>query len=145
MKRDLELKALMPHCLDVKTKVEQVMTIDAHLGPSLFQVFPLRTVWDVIIADEDPDETVECFEESVRSFVGSHSAAEDQHELLTQLQHPHKPREIKQFNFLGTSKREKSQSTRCSSQFSTICFPENSFVRKQTMSQRHGPMSKSQP
>jgi hypothetical protein len=33
---DLELKMLMPHCLAVKTKIEQVVTIDAHLGPSLF-------------------------------------------------------------------------------------------------------------
>jgi hypothetical protein len=34
---DLESKALMPHCLAVKTKVAQVVTIDAHLGPSLFE------------------------------------------------------------------------------------------------------------
>jgi hypothetical protein len=34
---DLELKALMPRCLDVKIKVEQVVTIVAHLGPSLFR------------------------------------------------------------------------------------------------------------
>jgi hypothetical protein len=70
----------------------------------------LQTVRDVIVADEDPDETVEGFEESVRSFVASHSAAEDQHELLTQLQNPHKPREIEQLNDLGTSKQEDAAS-----------------------------------
>jgi hypothetical protein len=59
----------------------------------------LRTVWDIIVTDEDPDETVEGFEESVRSFVASHSMAEDQHELLTQLQNPHRPQEIKVLSF----------------------------------------------
>jgi hypothetical protein len=33
---DLELKLLLPHCLDVKAKVEQVVQANAHLGPSLF-------------------------------------------------------------------------------------------------------------
>jgi hypothetical protein len=54
---------------------------------------------NIIISDEDPDETVEGFEASIRSFVASHSAAEDQHELLTQLQNPHKSREIKVQSF----------------------------------------------
>jgi hypothetical protein len=95
---DLELKMLMP--LPVKTKIEQVMTVDAHLGPSLFGAFPrtmstaLRTAWDVIVADQDPEDVVEGFEVSIHSFIASHSTAEDQHELLSQLQNPHKPREI---------------------------------------------------
>jgi hypothetical protein len=36
---DLELNVWMRHCLAVKTKVEQVVTIDAHLGLSLFEGF----------------------------------------------------------------------------------------------------------
>jgi hypothetical protein len=36
---DLELNVWMRHCLAVKTKIEQVVTIDAHLGPSLFEAF----------------------------------------------------------------------------------------------------------
>jgi hypothetical protein len=34
---DLELKALMPHCLAVKSKIEQVVTVDAHLGHHSFE------------------------------------------------------------------------------------------------------------
>jgi hypothetical protein len=95
----------MPHCLAVNIKIEQVMTVDAHLGPSLFRVFPrtmstvLPTTWDVIIVDEDPQEIVEDFETSIGSFIASHSTADDQHELLTQLQSPRKPQEIKVQSF----------------------------------------------
>jgi hypothetical protein len=67
---------LVPHCLAIKTKIEKVLTVDAHLGPSLFRAFPrtmptgvLRTTWDVIIVDEDLQETVE--DASVRSFIAS--------------------------------------------------------------------------
>jgi hypothetical protein len=39
-------------------------------------------MWDIIIAGEDPQESVESFEASIRSFIdASHSAAEDQQEL----------------------------------------------------------------
>jgi hypothetical protein len=77
------------------------MTVDAHLGPSLFRAFPrttsivLRTTWDIIVVDEDPQETTEDFETSIRSFIASHLTVDDQHELLTQLQNPHEPGEIK--------------------------------------------------
>jgi hypothetical protein len=97
---DLELKRLLPHCLDVKTKVEQVVQTNAHLGPSLFRVFPrtissvLRTIWDIIIADENPQENIAGFEDCICSFIALHLTAEDRHELVLQLRSPHKPREI---------------------------------------------------
>jgi hypothetical protein len=47
-----------------------------------------RTIWDIIW-----DIT------SIRSFIASHSTADDQHELLTQLQNPHEPQEIKVQSF----------------------------------------------
>jgi hypothetical protein len=34
-----QLEALTPHCVAVKTKIEQVVTVYAHLGPSLFRVY----------------------------------------------------------------------------------------------------------
>jgi hypothetical protein len=55
----------------------------------------LRTIWDIIIVDEDPQETIEDFETSICSFIASHSTADDQHELLTQIHNPNKPQEIK--------------------------------------------------
>jgi hypothetical protein len=97
---DLELMVLVPHCLDVKAKIEQVVSNNAHVGPSLFRVFPrtisfvLRTIWDLIINDEQPPETVAGFDTCIRSFIASHSTAEDRDELVSQLRSPHKPREI---------------------------------------------------
>jgi hypothetical protein len=37
---NLDLSILLPHCLEVRNKIEAVVTTNAHLGPSLFQVFP---------------------------------------------------------------------------------------------------------
>jgi hypothetical protein len=37
---DLELKVLMPHCLAVKTKIEQVVTIDARTSLDILSVRP---------------------------------------------------------------------------------------------------------
>jgi hypothetical protein len=99
---DLEFKVLILHCLDVKTKIEQVTTNNASLGPSLFRVFPRTiyssvlpaTIWDIIIADENPQENLQDFNRSIRSFIASHSMAEDCHELISQLQSPCEPREI---------------------------------------------------
>jgi hypothetical protein len=77
----------MPHCLDVKAKIEQLVTNDAHVGSSLFRVFPrtilsvLRTIWEIIINDEDPQEDIAGFENCIRIFIASHSTAEDCHEL----------------------------------------------------------------
>ena len=100
---DIELSVLilLLRCLEVKTKIEQVMSNNAHLGPSLFRALPrtvssvLRTTWDAIIADENPKENLKHFEVCICSFIASHSTTEDHHELTSQLQSPHKPREIK--------------------------------------------------
>jgi hypothetical protein len=54
----------------------------------------LRTIWDLIIADENPQENIAGFEGCIRSFIASHLTAEDRHELVLQLRSPHKPREI---------------------------------------------------
>jgi hypothetical protein len=97
---DIELKCVLPHCLDVRTKIEKLVSTEAHLAPSLFRVFPrtisnvLRTIWDIILQDEDHEETVDGFEICIHAFLASHSTVEDRHELVTQLRSPHKPREI---------------------------------------------------
>jgi hypothetical protein len=93
---DLELMFLLPHCLDAKEKIEQVVS-DLHLGSALFQVFPptistvLKTIWVTIIHDEHPAETAEAFNQCLRTFIGSHSTEEDRHDLVTQLRAPRKP------------------------------------------------------
>jgi hypothetical protein len=91
---DIELKCVLPHCMDVRTKVEQVVSAEAHLAPSLFRVFPriisnvlrtIGTIWEAILQDEDHKETVNGFEICILAFLASHATVEDRHELVTQL------------------------------------------------------------
>jgi hypothetical protein len=102
---DNELKCVLPHCMDVRTKIEQVVSTEAHLAPSLFRVFPrtisnvLRTIWEVLLQDEDHEETVNGFERCILAFLASHATIEDPYELVAQLRSPQKPREIKVQSF----------------------------------------------
>ena len=94
---DMELEALLPHCLEVRKKVLSVTSEEAHQGPSHFRVFPrtistvLQSIWDVIIDQGDFNEDQDGFDEALQMFVASHCTAEDRHELVQQLRHPHKP------------------------------------------------------
>jgi hypothetical protein len=96
---NLELMFLSPHCLDAKEKIEQVVS-DAHLSQALFRVFPrtvstvLRTIWDIMLQDQQPAETEAAFDLCLRSFIDSHSTTDDRHDLINQLHQAHKPREI---------------------------------------------------
>jgi hypothetical protein len=96
----LELSTLLPHCLEIKAKIESVVTTVAHIGPSLFRVFPrtisivLRSIWDIIIHDDNPNETVNDFDTTIRTFISSHATPEDRHELVQQLRSPRKPRDM---------------------------------------------------
>ena len=56
-----ETTDILPHCLLVKSKVEAVVYTAAHLGQSLYRVFPrtlspaLRSVWPSLIT-ADPND-----------------------------------------------------------------------------------------
>jgi transposase InsO family protein len=97
---NLELSSLLPHCLEIKAKIESVVTTAAHIGPSLFRVFPrtismvLRSIWDIIVEDDQPNETIDDFDATIRTFIASHATPEDRHELVQQLRSPRKPREM---------------------------------------------------
>jgi hypothetical protein len=83
---DLELMFPLPHHLEAKEKIglffpRTVSTV-------------LRTIWDMIIVDEAPAETVAAFDQCLHNYIGSHSTAEDCHDLVSQLRAPHEPREI---------------------------------------------------
>jgi hypothetical protein len=101
---NLELMFLLPHCLDAKEKIEQVVS-DAHLGQALFRAFPrtastvLRTIWDIILQDQQPAESEAAFDSCLRSFIDSHSTTNDRHDPINQLHQAHKPREILVQNF----------------------------------------------
>jgi hypothetical protein len=95
---ELDLPILLPHCLEVRNKIEAVVTVNAHLGSSLFRVFPrtistvLRSIWDLTIPGID--ETPEGFTQAILLFIASHGTPEDRHELVQQLRSPRKPRDI---------------------------------------------------
>jgi hypothetical protein len=99
---DMDLDVLVPHCLEVRRKIQAVTNVEAHLGSAYFRVFPrtLSTVlqssaiWDVIVEADNPDESQDGFDATLQTFIASHCTAEDRHELVQQLCHPHKPREL---------------------------------------------------
>ena len=57
----LDLPILLPHCLDIKAKVESAVGIAARVGPSLFKVLPrtlsipLKSIWDLAWAQHQQD------------------------------------------------------------------------------------------
>ena len=98
----LELEHLVPHVLEVKTKVDAAVGTVNHKGPSLYKVFPrtlslvLRSVWDQIIADAPAGapETEATFAERAKEFIAVHATVEDRHDLIQQLRVVRKPRDM---------------------------------------------------
>ena len=98
----MELSVLTQHVLDVRSKVKNIVSTDAHIAPSLFKVLP-RTlsermredVWD-LCRDEEPsvEETLDGFDIILKRFIDTFATADDQHQLIQQLQKPTKPREV---------------------------------------------------
>jgi len=97
-----ETKDILPHCLMMKAKVEAAVSNDAHLGQSLYRVFPrtlspvLRAVWPSII-EADPADTqnnTELFEQRIRDLIAVHATEDDRHDLVMQMCSPRKPREV---------------------------------------------------
>ena len=97
----LELKELLPHCLNVRSKVLKVVNVNAHKGPSLYEVFPctllmvLQSVWDQVVADAgNHGQTVANFNARLTDFIHAHATPEDGHELVQQFQGGRKSREL---------------------------------------------------
>ena len=95
--RDLELAVMIPHCIEVKQKIDSAVSTATHKGPSYFQVFPrtlsnvLLTIWTQLIADTEPSQDEDGFTASLKAFIASHSTDEDRHELVNQIRAPKKP------------------------------------------------------
>lgn len=100
---DLDVSLLLPHCINVRDKIDTVVTNNNHRAVSFFTVFPrtisrvLRSMWNIIV--QDMDFTTENFDQALRTFIAGHSTPEDQHELLQQLRNPRKPRDVPVQNF----------------------------------------------
>ena len=104
--RSLDYHDLVPHCLNVHSKVDMAVTTLAHKGPSLYTVFPrtlsiaLRAAWDRINIDADSNplvdntHTPDHFDDRIREFIAVHCTPEDRYELINEIRNGIKPREV---------------------------------------------------
>jgi hypothetical protein len=100
----IELPVLIPHCTETKQRIVTAVTTDAHLGPSLFKAFSrtlsetLVSTWSLIA--DGLEQTEEDFDNAfLKRFIGTHATEEDRHELVQQLFHPDKPRNVSVHDF----------------------------------------------
>ena len=100
--KKLDIPLIVPHCLEIKNRVESVIRTPAHVGPSLFRVMRrtlssvIQTEWDSALAENayNAPETVELFETTLKFFIKNKSTQEDRHDLLQQLRQAKKPRDL---------------------------------------------------
>jgi transposase InsO family protein len=97
----IELKDLVPHCLQYKAKIGAVGVAAAQLGPTLFREFGrtlsivLQPTWDQVRVDFPPPDTTEAsFDATLRHFIAAHATADDRHEAVQQLRNARKPRKM---------------------------------------------------
>jgi hypothetical protein len=95
---DLDIEDLLPHRLEIKTKVTKEVHNNTHLGPALFKVFPrtlslpLAAIWDQLVVNYTNDDHTEAnFDDKLREFIACDATDQVRHELVQQLLHPMKP------------------------------------------------------
>jgi hypothetical protein len=82
---------LLPHCVEVPSKIRKEVTDDVDVGSSLFKILPralslpLCAIWDQITEDIPPPlQTSERFHEMMLRFVAVHAAPDDRRDLVSQ-------------------------------------------------------------
>eukprot|EP00543_Licmophora_paradoxa_P007499 CAMPEP_0202452314 /NCGR_PEP_ID=MMETSP1360-20130828/10554_1 /ASSEMBLY_ACC=CAM_ASM_000848 /TAXON_ID=515479 /ORGANISM="Licmophora paradoxa, Strain CCMP2313" /LENGTH=242 /DNA_ID=CAMNT_0049071101 /DNA_START=226 /DNA_END=951 /DNA_ORIENTATION=+ len=102
------MDVLIPHCIAVKKRVESTVTTEAHLGPSLYKVFPrtiegpLPSVWQTIVDERGvgvQHQTEENFDEDIKSFIQEHCPEQCRYQLVQQLRAFKKPRDLPVLDF----------------------------------------------
>lgn len=111
---EIALGILIPHCLLVRMKVQNVVANDLHHGRSMFMVFnrtlstSLQGVWDQLMVDPNfggnlpplNQRTLAEFDMMLRAFIGVHMVEQDRDDLIAQLRSPKKPRSMPVQSFL---------------------------------------------
>jgi len=104
--QSIEIEHFLPHCLAFCNKIDTIIGVEAHKGPSFFRAFPctlslvLHAVWDQIILDAnknddfDNAETIVNFDHRLHEFIAAHVTDNDCHELLQQLRFAKKLRSL---------------------------------------------------
>ena len=93
--KEFSVAALLPHCLDVKSKIDAVVSTEAHRAPSYFRVLPrtvstvLQAIWEQLLGEDDaPAQDQDGFASNVRRLVALHCTEDDRYELAQQLRNP---------------------------------------------------------
>jgi hypothetical protein len=77
----MEMDTLLPHCLEVRRKILDISSVEAHQGPSQFRVFPttlstlVQSIWEVIIDVGDYTADNDGFDEALQTFIKRHAIA----------------------------------------------------------------------
>ena len=100
----IESGAVIQHCHQVLHRVRDAVASAAHMGPSLFRVFPrtlsipLTSIWDQVLADPlhvgQGQNTREDFEVFAKAFVAAHTSPEERYDAVMQLRTYTKPRQV---------------------------------------------------
>jgi hypothetical protein len=101
-----DLQEMIPHCLQVLSKVNSAVAVENHKGPSYFKVFPrtlsmiLEPVWNQLVEEARNNdegggaETENNFILRLKEFIAVHSTSADRHEWLKILRTDKKPRDM---------------------------------------------------
>jgi len=97
----IDTNEVIEHVHDTMHSVTQAVTTTAHIGQSLFKVFPrtlstpLTSIWDALLTDVlhagISQTSADGFEYFAKAFIASHAAVEERYEAVQQLRGYTKP------------------------------------------------------
>jgi len=98
---NIDTAEVIEHVHDTMHAVVQAVTTTAHIGQSLFKIFPrtlstpLTSIWDALLTDVlhagVSQTSKEGFEHFAKAFIASHAAMEERYEAVQQLRGYTKP------------------------------------------------------
>jgi hypothetical protein len=110
--KSIEMKDVVPHSVKFQSQVLGAVPVPFHQVHSLYTQFPrtlsgpLQAVWDNIISEAEADEEVDTqetdinFQTRLKEFIAAHATEHDRHDLIDQITHPTKPRDLSVQMFL---------------------------------------------
>ena len=75
---------ILNHCLDVRSKIESLVAMEAHVAPSLFEILPrtlplnIRDFWEEIVEEVRPAYTTAGFDRCLEKFIEVNTSLDNQ-------------------------------------------------------------------